>query len=205
MTWSLSMHLRLTFRWPSTLNMPGVFAGASPLVSVPPPLWFGQAPGPAAQVFGRCPFSLSLGALTSMGIVSFTKPMFGSLVKVSIVFRFRDSSFSFHLEHIVDDPFALQQFNLALRRWCPHLLSAAHWELGIGDALPPPSLHKWFSREVSPRLHRALRHRLSPWYLICMVSSLTPSLTTSSVRETPCTPLTCLFLPSSLGSCPLGP
>ena len=36
MTLSFSPHLRLTFRWPSTLCVPGVFAGGSPLVSAPP-------------------------------------------------------------------------------------------------------------------------------------------------------------------------
>ena len=53
------------------------------------------------------------------------------------------SSSSFGLEFIADDPPALQQFNLALHRWCRHLLgwpsaspvAAVHWELGIGDAL----------------------------------------------------------------------
>ena len=53
------------------------------------------------------------------------------------------SSSSFGLEFIGDDHPALQQFNLALRRWCRHLLgwpsaspvAAAHWELVIGDAL----------------------------------------------------------------------
>ena len=150
------------------------------------------------------------------------------------------SSSSFGFEYIADDPLALQQFNLALRHWCRHLLgwpsaspvAAVHWELGISDALhlalgrarfsgacpllimlhlalrslpvcsgsprlrwapgqtgarllstpspsrslptwvsltgsPPSSLHQWLSREVNPRLHRALRHRLS-----AMVSDL---------------------------------
>ena len=53
------------------------------------------------------------------------------------------SSASFGLGFIADDPPALQQFDLALRRCCRHLLgwpsaspvAAVHWELGIGDAL----------------------------------------------------------------------
>ena len=47
------------------------------------------------------------------------------------------SSSSFGLEFIAADPPALQQFNLALRRWCCHLplFAAVHWELGNGDAL----------------------------------------------------------------------
>ena len=50
---------------------------------------------------------------------------------------------SFGLEFVGDDPAALQQLNLSLRRWCLHLLgwpsaspvAAVHWELGIGCAL----------------------------------------------------------------------
>ena len=62
-------------------------------------------------------------------------------------------SSSFGLEFIADDPPALQQFNLALCRWCRHLLgwpsasavAAVYWELGIGDAL-----HLALGRAFSP-------------------------------------------------------
>ena len=55
------------------------------------------------------------------------------------------SSSSFGLEFNGDDPPALHQFNLALRRWCRHLhgwpsassVAAIHWELGIGDGSAP--------------------------------------------------------------------
>ena len=66
----------------------------------------------------------------------------------SVFVTFVLSSSSFSLEFIGDDPPALQQFNLALRRWCRHLLgwpsaspvAAVYWKLGTGDA-----------------------HRLAPW------------------------------------------
>ena len=61
----------------------------------------------------------------------------------SIFITYVLSSSSFVLEFVGDDSAALQQLNLSLRRWCRHLLdgpvlspvAAAHWELGIGDAL----------------------------------------------------------------------
>ena len=88
--------------------------------------------------------------------------------------------------------------------WCASalhflfILLPAH--VGISPGSPPSSLHRWFSREVSPRLYRVLRHRLS-----AMVSLLTSSLTTSSLSgRTPCTPLTCLLLPFVLGVLPAG-
>ena len=55
--------------------------------------------------------------------------------------------------------------------WCASVLHSysiplpAH--VGISTGSPPSSLHQWLSREVNPRLHRALRHRLS-----AMVSDL---------------------------------
>ena len=55
--------------------------------------------------------------------------------------------------------------------WCASALHSysiplpAH--VGISTGSPPSSLHQWLSREVNPRLHRALRHRLS-----AMVSDL---------------------------------
>ena len=77
---------------------------------------------------------LSLGALiltfcVPARIVFFTRPVPGVLVKVpplsfssSVFVTYVLSSSSFGLEFIADDPPALQQFNLALRRWCRHLL-----------------------------------------------------------------------------------
>ena len=55
--------------------------------------------------------------------------------------------------------------------WCASALHSfsiplpAH--MGISPGSPPSSLHRWLSREVNPRLHRSLRHRLS-----AMVSDL---------------------------------
>ena len=62
---------------------------------------------------------------------------------LSVFIAYVLSSASFGLEYIGDDPAALLQFNLSLRRWCRQLLgwpraspvAAVHWELGIGDAL----------------------------------------------------------------------
>ena len=85
---------------------------------------------------------LSLGALTSTSfvpveIVFFTRPVLGAWClgeglplsfSSSVFVTYVLSSSSFGLEFIADDPPALQQFNLALRRWCRHLLG---WPLPL--------------------------------------------------------------------------
>ena len=147
--------------------MLGVFAGASPLVSAPPnrpPLYsvlcaaaltavhLGGVPLPLVQHFGYLGvvFSPTLSwrphvdFLHSRGHRFFHQasawcvgeglPLsFSSCVFVTYVLWI----FSFDLEFIADDPPAFQQFNLAHRRWCRHLLgwpcaspvAAVHWDL----------------------------------------------------------------------------
>ena len=103
-----------------------------------------------ASIWALSSLPLSLGALTS----TFTAP-------AEIVFPFSNSSFG--LEFTADDPPALQQFNLALRRWWHHLLgwpSASLlqcWELGIGDAV-----------------HLALGHAFSLFGRLCAVDHASP-------------------------------
>ena len=62
----------------------------------------------------------------------------------------------------------------ALGSWSHWCASALHsfsiplpTHMGISPGSPPSSLHRWLSREVNPRLHGSLRHRLS-----AMVSDL---------------------------------
>ena len=153
--------------------MPGVFAGPSPLVLAPPnpPIWSVLCAAALTAVFTSvafpCPWFSSTGIwavvlsptlswhphvkfLCSRGVRLFHQasawclgeglPLsFSSSVFVTYVL----SSSSFGLEFVADDPPAIQQFNLALRRCCRQLLgcpsasltAAVHCELGIGDAL----------------------------------------------------------------------
>ena len=136
-------------------------------------------------MFGRCPLPHSLVApsrrfLCSRGDHLFHQasarclgeglPLsFSSSVFVTYVL----SSSSVGLEFIADDSPALQQFNLALRRWCRHLLgwpsaspvAAVHWELGIGDAL-----------------HLALGRAFSLFGRLCAVDHASPRPPTSVFR-----------------------
>ena len=81
--------------------------------------------------------------------------------------------------------------------WCasaPLFLHPAPCHVGISPGSPPSSLHRWLSREVSPRLHRA------------MVSDLHGVLvnTLSLSGKTLCTPLTHILLPFVFGALPAG-
>ena len=62
-------------------------------------------------------------------------------------------------------PFTASVFRLsssALGTWSHWCASALHsFSIALLPGSPPSSLHRWFSREVSPCLDRALRHRLS--------------------------------------------
>ena len=90
--------------------------------------------GPAVQVFGRCPLPTPswrphVDFLCSRGDCLFHQASAWCLgeglplsFSSSVFDTYVLSSSCFGLEFIADDPPALQQFNLALRRWCRHLL-----------------------------------------------------------------------------------
>ena len=101
-------------------------------------------------------YHVSVGELTSpifvpVATVCSISPAHGVTVKayqsvsstVSVFIACVLSSPSFSLEYIGDDPAALLQFNLSLRRWCRQVLgwpraspvAAVHWEHCIGEAL----------------------------------------------------------------------
>ena len=104
------------------------------------------------------------------------------------------SSSSFGLEFIADDPPALQQFNLALRHWCRHLLgwpraspvAAVHWKLGTGDAL-----HLAFRRAFSlfGRLcavdHASPHFQCVPTFFVC-AANLVRVCSPLQLQPTPC-------------------
>ena len=208
--------------------------------------------GKKSEILGHPPF----------GAPQFGLPHFGASLPPSLLPPSRRLSLLPGLEFIADDPPALQQFNLALRRWCrqytgnlasvmlctlpldalsrfsgacvccrPPLLALRslpvcsgsprlRWVPGhtgarlLSTLSPSRSLPTWVSLLALRPRHSTggspvksvhvctvpfVTHSL-PWFLICMVSSLTLSLTTSSLSgRTPCTPLTCLLLPFVFG------
>ena len=136
------------------------------------------------------------GALTSTfsapaGIVSFTRPLLGALVKVS----FSPSRLPFSSP----DPPALQQFNLALRRWCRTFSDgpALHLLLQYGNlasvmlcTLPLGALSR-FSELVCcrPRLPSPSGHcQCVPALLLCVryVVTLVRGCSSLFVHPAPC-------------------
>ena len=127
-------------------------------------------------------------------------PLSSSCVFVTYVL----SNSSFGLEFIADDP-ALQCCP-CLALWSLHfqcvpaLLVCVGYlvtlvrvssiplpaHVGISPNSLPSSLHRWLSREVNPRLHRALRRRL--FAMVSDLHSVLVDVSSDNFLPTPCTP-----------------
>ena len=175
--------------------MPGVFAGASPLVLAPPnpPLWSSVlcaaaliavftsveflALGSAVQVLGRCPLPHSLlapsrrfsplprGRLFHQASAWCLVEGLPLSFSSSVFITYFLSSSSLGLEFIADDPPALQQFNFALRRWCRHLL---RWP----SASPVAAVH--WELGIGDVQHLALGRAFSLFARLCAVDHASP-------------------------------